>query len=136
MDRPEEVRTSQKSPIEATGPREAISSPTISVTSPIQGRISIDGTCSTSSPIAVVDGILSPQPVDQATFDLGQLSIHGSIQDTLRGFKKYFTGLQAGIHHQDQVLRRSGLLEIFADQVFERRVHADAADFAGLELLE
>src|SRR5580658_4169528 len=120
IERPEEVRTSQKSPIEVTGPREAISSPTISVTSPIQGSSSMAGTCRISSPMAVlaVAAMLSPQLVDQAALDLGHLRIHRCIQDALRGLEKDLARIQAGIRHQHQVFRRSGLFQIFADQAF------------------
>src|SRR5579862_1633983 len=129
IDRLDDVLTSTKSPIETTGPREAISRPTISVTSPIQGSTSSSGTCGINSRIEVLAGaMLSLQLVDQAALDFAQLSFHGSIQDALRGLEINFGRFEAGIGHQNQVFGRAGLIEQLANETFQRRMHAHAVD--------
>ena len=91
IDRPEAVRTSTKSPIDTTGPRDAMSSPTISVTSPIQGSTSMPGTCGTNSRIEKLGGaILALQLVDQSALDFAQLRFHRRVQDALRSLEENF----------------------------------------------
>ncbi len=120
MERPEEVRTSQKSPMETTGPREAIRSPTISVTSPTQGSNSISGVCWIKDPRGELRAvlILGTQLVDQAAFNLAQLGVDGSIQQALRGIEEQFAGIQSRIGGQNQVLRRAALLQALSQQRF------------------
>src|ERR1035441_7876607 len=118
MERPEEVRTSQKSPMETTGPREAISSPTISVTSPTQGNNSTSEVCCIKDPRGELRAalILGTQLVDQAAFNLAQLGIDGSVQQALRSIEKQFAGIQSRIGGQKQVLRRAALRMRFGKQ--------------------
>src|ERR1035438_3381078 len=136
MERPEEVRTSQKSPMETTGPREAISSPTISVTSPTQGNNSTSEVCWIKDPSGEVEAvaILGTQLVDQAAFNLAQLGIDGSVQQALRSVEKQFAGIQSRIGGQNQVLGRAALLQALSHQRFQAGMHAHAADLTGLQL--
>src|ERR1700722_3165046 len=134
MERPDAVRISTKSPVETTGPRDAMSRPTTSVTSPIQGSTSIAGTCGIKSRMDVLGGaILSFQLVDQPALNLAQLRFHRSVQNALRGLKENFRGLQVRIRRQHQVFGRAGLFQQFTHQRFQRGMHAHAVNLARLQ---
>ena len=47
--------------------------------------------------------------------------------------KKTSDGLETGLRHQHQVLRRAGLFQQFANQRFQRGMHAHAVDLARLQ---
>src|SRR3984885_5420169 len=134
IERPEAVRTSTKSPIDTTGPRDAMSSPTISVTSPIQGSTSMPGTCGTNSRIERLgSAILALQLVDQSALDFAQLRLHRRVQDALRGFEENFRGFQIRIRRQRQILWRAHLLQQLANQRLQCWMHAHAVDLARLQ---
>src|SRR6202049_1018394 len=138
MERPDDVRTSQKSPIDTTGPRDATSRPTMSVTSPTQGSSSISAACGIRRcrGVLIEVAILSVELVDQSAFNFSQLCFHRSVQNALRGFEEDFTGFQSGVRRQHQILRRSALLQRLADQALERRMQSHAVNLPGLDLHE
>src|ERR1700680_66153 len=131
MEPPDDVRTSQKSPIDTTGPRDATSRPTMSVTWPTQGSSSISAVSRISS-----CNILSIQLVEQAAFNFRQLRFHRSVKITLRGLKENFTGLEGRIRHQHKILRCAALFQRLSYQAFDCGVHAHAVYFSGLDLHE
>src|SRR5579864_6403281 len=131
MERPDDVRSSQKSPIDTAGPRDDTSRPTISVTSPTQGSSSIEAVSVISS-----CNMLSIQLVDQSAFNFSQLRFYRSVQNALRGLEKDFAGFQTGIRRHYEILRRPALLQRLADQAFERRMQAHAVYLTGLYFRE
>ena len=138
MERPEEVRTSQKSPMETTGPREAISSPTISVTSPIHGSTSIRETCWIEDPIGELEALpyyCSNLSIRPRSISRNWVSTDASSRPC-EVSKNNFAGIQSWIGGQHQVLGRTALLQALSNQRFQARMHAHAVDLAGLKLRE